>query len=256
MSFRFLLRPRWLALTLLIVVAVGVMVRLSIWQWDRLAERRDVNAAIEARADLPTDDVSVVVPPELSLDEVEDLAFRRVSATGVYDEDHQMLVANRTYDGLAGWWVATPLRLDDGRVLVVNRGWVPREVAPEGPWDEFAPVEGTVQVVGLLERSQTGGGGPTDDPSTLPRLDLDVVGERVDGEVVPLWLRLEDQQPPRAGNLPFVLRPPETDDGPHLSYAIQWLVFAGLTLAVYVVLVVRAARRGDDTGRAEVAGGH
>ena len=253
MSFRFLLRPRWLALTAVVLLAVAVMGRLSLWQWDRLDGRRTANASIEARADEPVVPFGELVPPGATAEEVADAAFRPVTVTGAYQPDRQVLVANRTYDGMAGWWVVTPLRTDDGVEVAVNRGWVPREVEPEGPWDDFAPPTGVVTVTGLLQESQSREGGPVDDPATLPRLNLDLLADRVGEPVAPLWVQLEAQEPAQATALPFTLPPPETDEGPHLSYAVQWILFALLTVTTYVVLVVRAARRGDDAGRPQGA---
>lgn len=245
MSYRFLLRPKWIAWTMVVVLAVAAMAFLARWQWDRHEGRQDANALIEARIDEPVVPVDLLVdatdPPEVA----DQHTFRRVTATGTYRVEDQVLIANRSLDGLAGWWVVTPLDLGGGDAVAVNRGFVPRSVTPEGPWDDFDPPAGEVTVTGLLQASQTRTAGPMDDPRTLPRLNVDELDSRSEVNLLPLWLQLETQDPAPTGALPRTLAPPELDDGPHLSYTGQWLIFATLTLIVYGALVVRTAARGD-----------
>lgn len=247
MSFRFLARPRWIIWSVVVVVAAVVMVNLSLWQWDRLHERRADNERIEVRMALPVEPVGDLVAGRTG-EALEEVELRVASARGRYLADEQVLVANRTHEGLAGWWVVTPLLLDDGGAVAVNRGWVPRDVTPEGPWDEFSPPDGTVEVTGILQASQSRTAGPMDDPRTLPRLNVEVLDERVDADLAPLWLQLRTQEPAQSGGLPAVLAPPELGDGPHLNYAGQWLIFATLTVVVFGVLVVRTARKGERAG--------
>lgn len=245
MSFRFLLRPKWIFWTVFVALAVVLMLNLARWQWDRHQGRQDANAQIEARLDEPVVALGEVVGTTESPESAEADTFRRVTATGTYLPEAQVLVANRTLEGAAGWWVVTPLVLDDGSAVAVNRGFVPRSVTPEGPWDEFAPPEGEVTVTGILQASQARQAGPTDDPRTLPRLNVELLDGRMEANLVPLWLQLETQDPAQASGLPVVLPEPELSAGSHLSYTGQWLIFASLTVIVYVVLVVRTAKRGE-----------
>ena len=79
---RVLLRPRWLVGTIIAVVVVVVVVGLGFWQLRRLDEKRDRNAAIEERSSLPVQPVDVVVDVGTGFGVVEDLVYRRASATG------------------------------------------------------------------------------------------------------------------------------------------------------------------------------
>lgn len=253
MSFRFMTRPKWVAWTLVVVLAVVVMVLLARWQWQRHLGRADANELIEARIEAPVVPIGELVTVGDGSELADAHTFRRVTATGTYRPEDQVLVANRSLDGVAGWWVVTPLALDDGAAVAVNRGFVPRSVTPEGPWDDFAPPEGEVTVTGLLQASQGRTAGPMDDPRTLPRLNVEVLDERSGADLVAVWLQLETQEPPQTGALPRTLPTPELDSGPHLSYAGQWLIFATLTVVVYAALVVRTARRGDGVARIDDA---
>lgn len=255
MNFGFLAKPKWIAWTVVVVVAVVVMANLSVWQWNRLNDRRATNAAIEARASDPVVDVD---DPSVAGAGPDDMRYRQVTATGTYLTDDEVLVANQTLGGAPGWWVVTPLRTTGGLTVLVNRGWVPfASVTPDGSFAAFAPPAGQVSVAGLVQTSQA----PVPDADTagraVSRLDVALLAGRVgDGAVVaPWWLQLADQQPAQPGSEPIALTLPPLDDGPHLNYAGQWAIFASLTAIIYLVLVIRTAQRGGDgAGSARRAG--
>lgn len=253
MSFRFLTRLNWILWSLLALVMVVTMLGLAKWQWDRLHERRELNELVQARMELPVIPLEELVTPGEELDDAgtDELELRQVSATGTYMADDQVLIANRTFEGIAGWWVVTPLLTGDGSAVAVNRGWVPMTVDPNGSWDSFAPPVGEVEVTGVLQPSQTRRAGPMDEPKTLPRLNVEEIDDRLgEVELVPMWVQLLDQQPAQPSGEPAMLPLPPLGDGPHLNYAGQWLIFATLTVVVYVVLVLRTAKRGEQQGRA------
>ncbi len=213
-SFRFLLTPKWIAWTVVVVVAVVVMAYLSMWQLGRLSDRRATNAAIEQRA---TEPVVGVDDPSLQGLDIDDLRYRRLTATGTYLPDGEVLVANQTLGGAPGWWVVTPLRTTSGTVVLVNRGWVPfSTVTPDGSFEAFAPPADEVSVSGLVQSGQTRVVGLADDARALPRLDVDLLADRLAGQgssdVARYWLQLEDQQPRNRGPnpLPSCCRPSMT----------------------------------------------
>jgi cytochrome oxidase assembly protein ShyY1 len=243
-SFRFLATPKWLFWTAVVLVAVVVMGNLAGWQWARLQERRDANELVTARASLP---VVAVGDATVTGSDPDDLEYRRVTATGEYLVGDEVLVANQTLRGAPGWWVVTPLRTADGTTVWVNRGWVPfASVAPDGPRDAFAPPPGTVTVTGQLLAGAEGEGASGGGDGVVARLDPVALAERLGPGTVPLWLRLEDQQPAQPTDEPVPVAAPALGDGPHLNYAGQWAIFASLTAVVFIVLVVRTAQRGGD----------
>jgi cytochrome oxidase assembly protein ShyY1 len=260
----FWLRPKWLIGHVLVVALVATCVGLGLWQLRRLDERRDRNAEITARAEVPIAPVEEVVPPAAGIDDVEDLRFRRVSLTGTYDTGGEVLIRPRTQDGVSGWDVVTPLVLRDGRAVLVNRGFAPLAPEPATARDAAVPPAGPVTVTGLVLPSQVRQGiGPTD-PETgslveLARVDISRVQQQYDRELLPVHVQLETQEPPQGlRQLPQVLPTPATDEGPHLSYAVQWFLFAGVGLVGWPVLLQRTGReeRRPDrrpTRRAQVA---
>jgi cytochrome oxidase assembly protein ShyY1 len=241
--YRFLLKPRWIASHVFVLVVLVTFMNLGFWQLNRLDERRDENATITARFD-----EAPVPATDVPLDETdEDLEFRIVEATGTYDRSGEVLIRNRSRGGAPGYWVLTPLILEDGTALAVNRGWIPLGFDPDQPRPDVDPPTGTVSAVGFLRASVEPGRLAQADPaegvlSSLARPDLARLDQQVDADVRMLYLQLETRSPAQAGELPFVLERPELNDGPHLSYAGQWFIFTLIGLVGYPLAVRRIAR--------------
>jgi len=241
--YRFLLRPRWVVLHVLVLVAVVVMVNLGLWQLRRLDERRDRNALIEARADSPPVSVTAVLSALDDRTEAEASEWTSVEATGTYDTDAEVLVRNRSYQGIPGYHVLTPLRLSSGTALVVNRGWVPLAAEVQRRPDVPPPPPGEVHVVGRLRPSQERGRFGPQDPGeghldVLSRADLGRLGQQVPYDLLPAYVELVAQQPAPADG-PLLIPEPDLDEGPHLSYAVQWFLFSAFAVAGWVILVRR-----------------
>jgi surfeit locus 1 family protein len=255
--YRFLLKPLWILSHLFVLGVVVLMVNLGFWQLHRLDERKSFNAEMRAAIDQPAQPIGVLLPAgvDATHDEVESVKYRSVSASGTYLADQQVLVTNRTQNSAPGYWVLTPLDLGNGTALVVNRGWIPYSYTADGSWSDFAPPSGRVSIIGSIEQPQvraTGGviSGPADAAEgrlrTLARVDVARLAQQVDQQLLPLFVNLQTQTPPQpeALAIPAPVPPPDiSDEGPHLSYAMQWFIFSAMTLVVYVLLVRRLARR-------------
>jgi surfeit locus 1 family protein len=269
-DYRFLWRPWWIVSHIFVLALVVLFVNLGFWQLRRLDERRTYNALVESRQDLAPASLTELVPdgPAASADAVDEVTFRSVSVTGTYAPEDEVLIRNRTYDGVPGFWMVTPLVLDDGSAVAVNRGWVPfANTSPDGPWPDYAPPAGRVTVDGMVRESQARStglvGGPVDAEegrlSTLSRLDVARLDQQVDDDLYPLAVDLRSQQPAQSGDLPLPVPAPELDEGPHLNYAGQWFIFATLTAIVYPLLLRRVARNkaaesDDDSTRDHLTG--
>lgn len=238
--YRFLRSPLWITGVLIALVAVVVFINLGLWQVRRLDERRAINAAIVERsgqepAELATVLATVGRDPDA-------LAYRRVALSGTYDTASEVLRIGTTLGGRSGNDVVTPLA-GDGFAIAVDRGWVPIDTAGP-PVPDAAPPSDRVSVVGVLLAGETAGslGTPAEDGryTTVGRIDLAALGPQWGGDVLPVYLLLESQDPPE-GDLPAPRPPPQPDEGPHLSYAIQWFLFAAVVLVGFPVLVYRTA---------------
>lgn len=232
--YRFLLRPRWIAFHLLVVAGVVSMISLGFWQLRRLDQRQEFNAQVTSRIDLPAVALDELVTPGGDPDAVE---WRSVEVRGRYLPEEELVVVNRSQAGRAGDMTVTPMQLDDGQILLVERGFVPLG-AVGGP-----PPDGDVAVLGRLRASQERRRGGLTDPATgdlteAQRLDIERLAPQLPGPVVPMYVELVDSIPAPAGDGPEPTIVPELDEGPHLSYAVQWFIFS-VAVGVGWVLAVR-----------------
>ncbi len=141
---------------------------------------------------------------------------RRVVARGVYDFTAERTWPGRSFDGTPGVALITPLRLADGAVVLVDRGWVPSPDAfhvDQGAYRE--PDHATAEGIALVPPRGRG--------------DVDPTG------FLPFVIQLQTAAPSRG--LPRRWRAPALDNGPHLSYAIQWFSFAIIALVGTAVLI-------------------
>jgi len=242
--FRFLRTPRWIAGLVLVVAVVVTFVNLGFWQLRRLEQRRDHNALVEERMGVPSAPLESVV----ARGDPDDAAvWRRVEARGRYDATRQVLVRNRSLAGRPGYHVLTPLVLAGGDAVYVNRGWIPAQTDLDEPSTGEPPPAARVHVEGLLVPGETRGGiGPRDPDSgvldALARADLARLQEQSPWPVLPVVLKLDRQAPPTSGDLPVALPDPELSERNHLSYAIQWFLFATIAGVGFPLLLRRHAR--------------
>jgi surfeit locus 1 family protein len=228
--------PSW-PMTLLTIALCVVFVRLGEWQWQRGVHRQAEWDAFARGADTP-------VP--LAAQNLAALPrFKRIAVGGSWDGAHQFLIDNQSHGGLPGYAVLTPLRLADGRVLVVNRGWVPftgsRARLPQIALPEGAPVTLTgrldnLPVAGLaLGHAAPMVGGSWPKVTGFPTLaDLaTALHERLEP-----WTLLLD---PHSGD-GYVRdwQPPGLSPLRHWSYAIQWWGFA---VTLTIIWGIMSARR-------------
>lgn len=234
--YRFLLRPTWIAFHLVVVAAIVLMINLGFWQLRRLDERQAFNAVIEERYDAPPVPLDELLTPTTDPD---DVAWRPVTASGTYLPDEGVLIVNRSQNGRPGVNAVVPLRLDDGRILLVNRGFVPQTF-------DIPPVPAVdVTVTGRLRPSQVRGFGQLTDAAegTLreaQRLDIDRLAPQLDGTVVPMYIDLMESVPTELDGVPEPVIAPDLSEGNHLSYAVQWYIFSVATAVGWVLAVRRS----------------
>jgi len=226
-----------LAIALFIAAAC---VRLGAWQLDRLHQRRERNAVLLAARARPLLEVDGSLPADSARD-------RHLHARGVYDYAQERLWRARSYEGVPGVDLVTPLRLADGAAVLVDRGWAPSPDAYH--LDQPAYREGDSAVVLGLGM-----------PAPRARGDVDPVALR---DSLPYTLLpFVIQQVPSSPDLYRPLPPglirwpiPELSDGPHLSYAIQWFSFA-VIIAVGSLALARKRAAEAELELREGAGYH
>jgi surfeit locus 1 family protein len=231
--------------TLLALLLSALFVRLGVWQWHRGSEREEEWSRFARGAD------AVVVPGTRALAELP--LFQRIAVTGELDGAHQFLLDNRIWRGRAGYEVLTPLVRGDAPRLLVDRGWVPftgsRARRPDVSLvGADAPLElsGRIALLpspGLARgRAAPAAGDPWPKVTSYP--DMAQLAAALGAPLSPRILLLDPAAP-----FGYVRdwQPPGPTPLRHFSYAIQWWIFAGLTLVLWAVLGRRP--RGGGEGR-------
>ena len=236
--YRFAIRPLWILSHVFAVAVIVAFVALGLWQVDRHDGRAERNATVTARRELPTVDVASALSETGDPDE---LRFRTVFAEGTFGA-RDLLVDNRSKDGLPGAWILTPMRLVDGTTLVVNRGF---QFSDGGRVDPAPAPQGTVSVEGTVttweDRSCGVRTGPGGAPVGMACLRRSTAEEAFGSGVLPVVVQSETSEP--AGSDLLVPVPaPELDAGPHRSYAFQWFAFAAIVAIVYPLILRRVGR--------------
>lgn len=245
-SYAFAARPVWIIGHLVALTALIGFLMLGMWQLQRHDERRAFDSRVAVRIDAPAVPLDDLVDRSGAVTDVE---YREAVLVGSYLVDEEVILQARSLGGRSGHEVLTPLLLADGTAVIVDRGWVPIDVAGP-PVAGAEPPPGEVTVTGYVRAPQVRSGlGPVDpaegELDRISRVDVERLASQVDAPLQPLWVQLATQVPPQE-EFPLVTDPPEPGGGPpHLSYAVQWFVFAAIVAVAYPVLISRTARRAE-----------
>ncbi len=234
---RMLREPRWIALIIAVPVGIVICLLLSDWQWNRYESRKGSNEVQDVNMSLSTDSAASVMPAGSEVSDAN--RWRMVTASGTYLPAGQVLVRKKPLNNTNGFWVATPLVTADGEIVVVNRGWIRADSDAKSSPTVPPPPTGTVTVEGRIEPSSpTAGIRPTDMPvGQVSSLDVAAIGGVAGATVLPGYLELVNSTPHQPVGITPIPRP-AISEGPHLSYSMQWIVFA-IMFVVGLVLLVR-----------------
>lgn len=226
---------KWWFATLLVVAGTLVLIRLGIWQLDRLEQRRAFNAQVESARSQSVLDLNAEQPWDLAT-----MEWRSVQIVGQYDFENQVAVRNQYYLNQYGYHLLTPL-LSNGTAVLVDRGWIPADgnTTPEDwrQYDEAGEVKVTGQI--RLGQGKPALGGVADalpaDGSKLAiwnNADLEKISNQLPYPIYAIYIQPSadpmDTEPP----IPFQ---PELEltEGPHFGYALQWFTFATILFVGY-----------------------
>ena len=219
------------------VAAIALFVAAGNWQRGRMNAKEVERAAVAAAA------AQAPVPlPEAS--DWSAWRWRRVVASGTWRDAAQLLVDNRIVDGRAGFAVVTPLALDDGRAVLVDRGWtpagaggmrVPRVAAPSGR----ATIEGRVVVPPARYLELGEAAAPSG--NVWQNLDPARIAAATGLKLLPIVIEQDPAAP--ADGLTRHWAPAGPDATTHRMYMFQWYAFAALVAVLWIALTVKRWRR-------------
>ena len=241
---RRLISRKWLLATCLVLAAMAVMIRLGIWQLDRLEARREFNARVQAQLDQP----ELVLQGEALSGPLEEMEYRAVLVSGEYDHSQEIALRNQYLNNQWGVHLVTPLRITGSdQAVLVDRGWIPAADFESGDWSKFNEA-GVVEVQGIIRTSRSQADfGSRGDPTPIPGqaaikawnfVNIPAISMQTTGSILPVYI----QQKPSVERSGFPIRTQpelELSEGPHMGYALQWFTFAAILGIGYLIYVRR-----------------
>lgn len=250
-----LFSKKWILSTILVMIGIAVLIRLGIWQLDRLEQRREFNSRVSEQIQQPRIELS---ESATSID-LEKMEYRDVFVYGEYDFTNQIALRNQVWHDQYGVNLITPLIISGSdQVVLVERGWIPSEDMDPANWFKYDE-PGRIEVNGVIRNSQS-------------RPDFGRITDPIPnaGEKLNLWNlinipQIETQLPYNLLSIYISQSPGNSSDGPpfqkemqldltegpHLGYAIQWFSFAGILLVVYLFYVYRDERKSKNSSHNE-----
>ncbi len=240
--YRFLFSARWLGWFALVMLIAAGCVGLGRWQFERREAVVENIERIEANYDAVPEQYE---PGTRLLDSFDPAReWTPVTFVGRYDLANQVVVRNRPLNGQPGYEVLTPLRLEDGTAVIIDRGWLPIGNAEAGRPDQVpAPPPGEVEVTARIKPGEppVNRGAPE---GQVASIDLPSLGDGLDYPLQEAAYGLLALERPAAAQTPIAAPKPSIDEGPHLSYALQWFAF-GVLAFVGLGYAARQQRRSD-----------
>lgn len=252
-GWTFTLTRRWLGYLSLVVVFAVACAGLATWQLARRDEARAEITRVEQNWEADPRPLAEVLPQLDSFD--PDDKWARVTLSGHYLIDEELLARGRPRDGNPGFEQLVPLQLDDGRVFVVDRGWLATGNEQDLPDTDPAPPPGAVTLVVRLKAGEPTVAGRSAPEGQIATINLPTIAELVGKPLYTGAYGLLDSESPAAPR-PTAVSKPVADEGPHLSYAFQWVVFGimafvGLGWAIRQEYRIRNADDPEERARAE-----
>ena len=227
-----------LRMTACMLPVLAILLGLGFWQLERLAWKEELIATRQAGYAL--DPVPVHRVPGETWRRYE---YRLVSFKGRYLHDHEILLVSRRHRGKTGFGLLTPMELEDGRELLVDRGWIP------GPEYAIERPQGVISLTGIL---RSGGRPnrwvPDNDPvdGTWFFIDVDAMAEATGLQSpYPFVARIAQEHSSGSG-YPVALPGLPVLPNRHLEYALTWFGLAGVLVVIFVVY--HGSRRRQETG--------
>lgn len=223
-------------LSFIAILALALFIRLGYWQLSRAEEKEARFLQLEAYAKQP----AITIPTTLV--DLESIKYRRAEVHGYLVPELTVLLDNKVYNGVAGYHVLTPLRIENSDMhVLVNRGWIAAEASRMNLPEISTPVEyvdiaGTVvtpnvKTIALSENQVNG--------KVWQNFDLARYQGMANIVLQPIML-LQDENPDWVTDgLVRKWERPDSGSSRNLGYAVQWFSLAVATFFIYIVLNVK-----------------
>ena len=229
-------------IALFTALLLPVLLSLGFWQLSREAEKIQIQAVYESRFH-----GTPIGLGELKALPAEEQNWIPVELTGRYDNDHSFLLDNRTHEGRPGFEVITPFILDEGDVVLINRGWLARgQYRQDLP--ELDTIAGSITLVANVyipegQAFMLGAEEPFNSwPRVLQAIDINLMFEELDiaAPGYPRTLRIQEGMPGAYGRYwQAVNMGPEK----HRGYAVQWFTMAAVLVLMFLYTIYSSVKR-------------
>jgi surfeit locus 1 family protein len=248
-SVRLSERARRLIVLIAAIATCVLTARLGVWQLDRAAQKIALKQAIEERAVLPPLPAASLAA---SADELPGQVHRRITLAGEWVSAATVFLDNRQMNGRVGFFVVTPLKLADGSAVLVQRGFVVRDVDERARLPSIATPPGPVSIDGRIAPPPARlyeFGGP-DAGAIRQNLEVSAFARETRLVLRPLSvLQLDGGGSARsADGLQRDWPQAQVDVSRHHGYAFQWFALCALVAGLYVWFQIIQPRRRATAG--------
>ncbi len=216
----------WLALVIVFSIACAL---LSNWQFSRRDEALAEMQQVAKNYDAPPVSIDSIAALE-SFNRVHQ--WRKVELDGHYLVENAVLVRNRPLNGQPGFLQLVPFQMTDGRLIAIERGWIASDSQYLAPKTYPLPSDDVQSVVVRLRPSESSMDrtAPQGQLATI-NIDALVKSEGIKDRIFSkMYGRVVSESIPPTKELRQLAKP-ELDEGNHLSYALQWIMFALMAMA-------------------------
>lgn len=239
---------RWIITHILFIIVFIALINFGFWQLRRLEQRRGLNAAIKAGLSAPVTELTGQdIDPEA-------LHRHRVMVTGMFDNEENIAILNRPFEGQAGMRLVTPLQIEGSdQAVLIDQGWIPLDETNQEQRRQYDQ-DGVITIEGIAYQSQ-----PQSERWLVPqdpvpgpgenrrdqwfRIDIDRIEQQLPYPLLPVFVTQSTDENAVFGTPPLREGPIELDEGSHLSYALQWFSFAAIAVIVYGVLIWQEVKK-------------
>lgn len=222
--------------TLLTIIMLYILVSLGFWQLDRAHFKDTLQQNIEQRKSLAAVSLDTLSGPR------DERRYHSVHVKGSYDPSHSFLLDNRTFEGRVGYHVLTPLITDDGRAILINRGFIDQGHRRD-EYPDLSVTDAEVTISGLLDIEPPRGLVLTEYqhvadhwPVVLQHLDIEELSGMLGYQLYDMVLWLDKD---KIGSFTYDLPVLNLNSAKNNGYAFQWFAMAVALIIIYIAVNTR-----------------
>ncbi len=227
---RFSPTARFWILTIAAMLVAALTFSLGQWQLRRAAQKLGLQNAIEAQGNLP-----ILKAADLaSAKDLQEFVHRQATLKGLWRPEHTVFLDNRQMQGKPGFIAITPLVLDgSGQMILVQRGWVPRNFGERANVPNIQTPAGPVTVRGRIAPPPSKLYEFKGAESGRIRQNLEVSAFSAETGLALLGVSMVQTGVANEG-LQRDWAQPKTGTDKHYGYAFQWFALCALVVGLYV----------------------